>query len=968
MTWTDGLVWLYLFTRPSQDWELEVVLVTQFFELLHGSETLPLMEGRLRWRHDQRFIGWIFLSSCCWIRQMAMEAAFPAALPGAQIVANAFVEQYYHILHQSPELVYKFYQDSSVLSRPNSNGVMTSVTAMQAINEKILSMEYQNYKAEIKTADAQDSYKKGVIVLVRGCLTGKEDSVRKKFTQTFFLAPQENGYYVLNDVFRYVDESQSLDFHSVSENGINDNTQLAPSMLDPESIRGPDQPSLEPVATIEAEDLNGAEVCDPSECDEGSVIEEEIIDDPPAHSSSNEVATVVKVTKVVAKASTPVYVPTHSMRVAAANADQQSLGSAKPSPELEAPAPSDSAPESTIAQEKGINLFVYLPPTIGVLRRSSKNLGPLSMVESKSEATRSVLRFRYLYSSPTQHFWTQYSPSLYGGQQQGFCFGFVEFESLDAMQAAIELEAAGEGGILQGGVDSAMTASGAGATLVVAGAMAEVSSETQASFQADPRAQVDALEKVINALIRTEVGEEVVRERAIRVLLQHEWATNSLLEIIFSQQKGDNFLSFPFLLSLGLIFLFDIMSTPFLSSVSRLGYVVGVLPFILLLLVVKCSARPLYPLPSKINRQPLQTFRPFNIAHRGSNGEIPEETAAAYLRAIEEGADFIETDILASKDGALICFHDITLDATTDVAEHKEFANRKRTYDVQGVNTTGFFTVDFTLKELKTLRVKQRYPFRNQQYNGKYQVITFDEFISIALDASRVVGIYPEIKNPVFINQHVKWSDGKTFEDKFVETLKKNGYKGSYLSKEWLKQPAIIQSFAPTSLIYVSNLTDLPKVFLIDDVTIPTQDTNQSYWEITSDAYLDYIKDYVMGIGPWKDTVVPVANNYLQAPTDLVARAHAHNLQESHSKVSSFQVHPYTYRNENSFLHFYFNQDPYAEYDYWINKVGVDGLFTDFTGSLHKFQEWTSPLSHNDDDESELLHKIASMVSNYRKH
>ncbi|KAH7856625.1 hypothetical protein Vadar_003675 [Vaccinium darrowii] len=384
---------------------------------------------------------------------------------------------------------------------------------------------------------------------------------------------------------------------------------------------------------------------------------------------------------------------------------------------------------------------------------------------------------------------------------------------------------------------------------------------------------------------------------------------------------------------------------------------VGVLPFIFLVLVVECSARPLYPLPSKTNRQPLQTFRPFNIAHRGSNGEIPEETAAAYLRAIEEGADFIETDILASKDGALICFHDVTLDDTTDVAEHKEFADRKRTYDVQGVNTTGFFTVDFTLKELKTLRVKQRYPFRDQQYNGKYQIITFDEFISIALDAPRVVGIYPEIKNPVHINQHVKWSDGKKFEDKFVETLKKYGYKGSYMSKEWLKQPAFIQSFAPTSIIHISKLTDLPKVFLIYDVTMPTEDTNQTYWEITSDAYLDFIKDYVMGIGPWKDTVVPVENNYLQTPTDLVARAHARNLQ----------VHPYTYRNENSFLHLNFSQDPFAEYDYWINKVGVDGLFTDFTGTLHKFQEWTSPFSH-DDNESALLHKIASMVSKYRKH
>ncbi|KAK3037963.1 hypothetical protein RJ639_030668 [Escallonia herrerae] len=389
-------------------------------------------------------------------------------------------------------------------------------------------------------------------------------------------------------------------------------------------------------------------------------------------------------------------------------------------------------------------------------------------------------------------------------------------------------------------------------------------------------------------------------------------------------------------------------------------HLADVVPFIFLLLLLGCSARPLYPLPSRRNdksKQPIQTFRPFNIAHRGSNGEIPEETAAAYRRAIEEGADFIETDILASKDGVLICFHDVTLDDITDIAEHKEFASRERTYEVQGVNVTGYFVVDFTLQELKSLRVKQRYPFRDQQYNGKFSIITFEEFISIALDAPRVVGIYPEMKNPVFINQRVKWSGGKRFEDKFVETLKKYGYKGSYLSKQWLKQPAFIQSFAPTSLVYVSNQTDLPKIFLIDDVTMPTQDTNQSYWEITSDSYLDFIKDYVVGIGPWKDTVIPVANNYLQTPTDLVARAHARDLQ----------VHPYTYRNENQFLHFNFSEDPYNEYNYWINKVEVDGLFTDFTGSLHNFQEWTSPLSPDDEDASKLLKKIALMISEFSK-
>ncbi|XVF49952.1 hypothetical protein PTKIN_Ptkin04bG0057600 [Pterospermum kingtungense] len=390
----------------------------------------------------------------------------------------------------------------------------------------------------------------------------------------------------------------------------------------------------------------------------------------------------------------------------------------------------------------------------------------------------------------------------------------------------------------------------------------------------------------------------------------------------------------------------------------------GFVPFLFVSLIATgCAARPFYPLPSKIsneNKQPIQTSRPYNIAHRGSNGEIPEETAVAYMRAIEEGADFIETDILATKDGVLICFHDVTLDETTDVAKYKEFANRKRTYDVQGSLTTGFFTVDFTLEELKKLKVKQRYPFRDQQYNGEFSIITFEEFISIALDASRVVGIYPEIKNPVLINQHVKWLHGKRFEDKFVETLKKYGYGGPYMSKDWLKQPIFIQSFAPTSLIYTSNLTDSPKIFLIDDVTIPTQDTNQSYWEITSDHYLDFIKQYVVGIGPWKDTVVPEKDNYLQTPTDLVAKAHARNLQ----------VHPYTYRDENVFLHFNFHQDPYQEYDFWLNKIGVDGLFTDFTGSLHNFQEWTSPLSRNHSSykssSSEVLEKIALLISSYK--
>lgn len=379
--------------------------------------------------------------------------------------------------------------------------------------------------------------------------------------------------------------------------------------------------------------------------------------------------------------------------------------------------------------------------------------------------------------------------------------------------------------------------------------------------------------------------------------------------------------------------------------------------FTFFLLFIGCSsARRMYPHPSEVEKtkEPLQTFRPFNVAHRGSNGELPEETAPAYLRAIEEGTDFIETDILASKDGVLMCHHDVILDDTTDIAQHKEFADRVKTFEVEGANMTGFFIFDFTLKELKTLRATQRFAFRDQQYNGKFPIITFEEYIQIALNASRVVGIYPEIKNPILMNQHVKWPKGKKFEDVFVEVLQKYGYKGSYLSKEWLKQPCFIQSFAPSTLVHVHNQTDLPKIFLIDDVHVRTQDTNQTYAEVTSEDYFNYIKEYIVGIGPWKDTIVPVKDNYLQTPTDLVVRAHAHNLQ----------VHPYTFRNENQYLHFNFSEDPYMEYDYWINTIGVDGLFTDFTGSLHRYQEWTSK-SRDEVDANKILRKISKIIRRY---
>ncbi|WRX18116.1 RNA recognition motif domain - like 10 [Theobroma cacao] len=357
---------------------------------------------------------------------MAMQEGSPANPPSAQVVGNAFVEQYYHILHHSPNLVHRFYQDSSCLSRPDKDGNMTTVTTMQAINEKVLSLNYEDYTAEIKTADAQDSFEKGVIVLVTGCLTGK-DNVRKKFTQTFFLAPQDKGYFVLNDVLRYVEEKEL--HNSVPVNGVSE--QASTSALTPEPEPTYDPLVVDPVTHEEVEDIsNGAEVCDPSDKEEGSVIEEEVFVPQNVASQNESVATVDSVPVVIEDApkqsyasivkvmksntaSTPVYVPSNNVR--AAPADQQSIASAKPAPAPEAAVPnSDNAPESSNDNEEAEGHSIYV-----------RNLPYAAMPAQLEEAFK------------------KFGPIKRNGIQvrtnkQGFTFGFVEFEMASSVQSALE--------------------------------------------------------------------------------------------------------------------------------------------------------------------------------------------------------------------------------------------------------------------------------------------------------------------------------------------------------------------------------------------------------------------------------------------------------------------------------------------------------------------------------------------------
>ncbi|XP_059440954.1 nuclear transport factor 2 isoform X2 [Corylus avellana] len=366
---------------------------------------------------------------------MAMQEANPAPAPTAQVVGNAFVEQYYHILHQSPELVHRFYQDSSLLSRPDANGNMATVTTMQAINDKILDFNYEEYAAEIKTADAQESYEKGVIVLVTGCLTGK-DNLKRKFTQTFFLAPQDKGYFVLNDVFRYIEENEHLQTNPVSVNGVNEIIATAALTPEPEPAHAPEHPAVDPATSFEAEDLNdGAEVCDPSDNEEGSVVEDEVIK-PSTDAGQNEVLTEVDSTDVASApaaeddapkksyasivkvmkgtTSNSVHVATRNFRAVPTNPEQWSQVSAKPAPAPEASAPtSDIAPESSNVPEEaeGYSIYVRNLPynaTVAQLEEEFKKFGPIKL----------------------------------GGIQvrsnKGFTFGFVEFEAIDSMHRALE--------------------------------------------------------------------------------------------------------------------------------------------------------------------------------------------------------------------------------------------------------------------------------------------------------------------------------------------------------------------------------------------------------------------------------------------------------------------------------------------------------------------------------------------------
>lgn len=318
---------------------------------------------------------------------------------------------------------------------------------------------------------------------------------------------------------------------------------------------------------------------------------------------------------------------------------------------------------------------------------------------------------------------------------------------------------------------------------------------------------------------------------------------------------------------------------------------------------------------------------PIVIGHRGASGYRPEHTLASYELAIDMGADYIEPDLVITKDGVLVARHENDITGTTDVADRSEFASRKTTKVVDGQSITGWFTEDFTLAELKTLRAKERLSFRDQSFNGQFQIPTLQEVIDLAkrksAETGKTIGIYPETKHPTYFQ-----SIGLPLEDRLVDILNKNGYTGP-------DAPVYIQSFEVANLKYLNTKTDVPLVQLLDAIDVGTDgkliETKpydfvvsgdpRTYADLRTSQGLAEIASYADGIGPWKRMIVSVdANNKTLTPTTLVQDAHAAGLL----------VHPYTFRNEPTYLATDYNGDPDAEYDQFY-KLGVDGLFSDFS-------------------------------------
>lgn len=310
--------------------------------------------------------------------------------------------------------------------------------------------------------------------------------------------------------------------------------------------------------------------------------------------------------------------------------------------------------------------------------------------------------------------------------------------------------------------------------------------------------------------------------------------------------------------------------------------------------------------------------RPLIIGHRGCPTLRPEHTLESYRVAIEEGADYIEPDLVMTKDGILVARHENEISTTTDVAAHPEFADRKRTKTVDGETVTGWFTEDFTLVELKRLRATERLPElrpKNTEYNGKFTIPTFSEILDFVKKQKRRVGVYPETKHPTYFRKL-----GLAMEPQLLDVLRRYGM-------DRPGSPVFIQSFEVGNLWALSQQTKLPLVQLVAASGRPYDFTviedERTFADLMKPDGLRFIASYASAIGVEKSLLIPrTPDGHLGTPTDLVNLAHRAGLK----------VHAWTFRDEDPFLPTEAKGHPELELRKFA-ELGIDGLFTDHPAS-----------------------------------
>ena len=305
---------------------------------------------------------------------------------------------------------------------------------------------------------------------------------------------------------------------------------------------------------------------------------------------------------------------------------------------------------------------------------------------------------------------------------------------------------------------------------------------------------------------------------------------------------------------------------------------------------------------------------PLVVAHRGASGYRPEHTLAAYELGINQGADYIEPDLVMTSDRVLVARHENEIGGTTDVASR--FPDRRTTKVIDGERVTGFFVEDFTLAEIKQLRARERLAFRSHGYDGKFEIPTFEEILRFVAEKERAIGrrigLYPETKHPTYHE-----SLGLAISDSVIATLHRFGYTGS-------DDPIFIQSFEVSNLQRMVSQTRLRLIQLIDDSGGPydrvAANERRDYESMITADGLRAMSRYTAGIAVAKQLVQPIdASGSLGEPTNLVRAAHEAGLL----------VHVWTLRADSAYLAKAYRGDAGAEVRRFRD-LGVDGLFTDF--------------------------------------